>query len=383
MVSVTKPQPIKLTVSRRQRATPYTPRIEEHGVSAYSIVNRTILPKGFRKTVDEDYWHLRTHVQLWDVSCQRQIELRGQDAARLVQLMTPRDLRRAKVGQCLYAPLTDTNGGMVNDPIILKLAEDHFWLSIADSDVQLWAKGLAQGYGFKVAIREADVWPLAVQGPKADDLMSTVFGDVVRSIRFFRFKKLDFQGYPLVVARSGYSKQGGFEIYLDDWSLGLPLWDALWEAGLEFEVSPGSPNLIERVEGGLLSLGNEMTIDNNPLECGLAQYCQLDGSIDFIGREALQQIKTSGPERLIRGILFGGDRCPPCRAPWPVLVKDKAVGSVTTAIWSPRFGQNVSLGMIERGFWEAGQAVTVASSDRRLRSGVVVDLPFPEQVESL
>ncbi|MEM7029391.1 MAG: dimethylsulfoniopropionate demethylase, partial [Chloroflexota bacterium] len=206
----------KLTVSRRQRSTPYTPRIEALGVSAYSVVNRTILPKGFTRSVEEDYWHLRTHVQLWDVSCQRQIEIQGPDAARLVQLMTPRDLRQAKVGQCLYAPLVDAAGGLVNDPIILKHAPDRYWLSIADSDVGLWAKGLAQGYGFQATIKELDVSPLAVQGPKSDDLMSQVFGEVVRSIRFFRFKKLDFQGHALVVARSGYSKQGGFEIYLDD-----------------------------------------------------------------------------------------------------------------------------------------------------------------------
>jgi len=147
----------KLTVSRRQRATPYTPRIEALGVSAYSVVNRTILPKGFRRTVEEDYWHLREHVQLWDVSCQRQVALQGPDAAHLVQLMTPRDLRRAKVGQCLYAPLVDGAGGMINDPIILKLADDQYWLSIADSDVMLWAKGLVQGYGLDVKVGMPDV----------------------------------------------------------------------------------------------------------------------------------------------------------------------------------------------------------------------------------
>ena len=312
----------QLTISRRQRGTPYTPRIEELGVSAYSIVNRMILPKGFRQTVEEDYWHLRQHVQLWDVSTQRQIELRGPDAARLTQLMTPRDLRRAKVGQCFYAPLIDNNAGMINDPVILKLADDHFWLSIADSDVELWAKGLAQGYGMDVAIREADVWPMAVQGPKAEDLMAAVFGEAVRSIPFFRYKRLDFQGHPLLIARGGYSKQGGFEIYLDDWALGLPLWDALWAAGQPFHVLPGSPNLIERVEGGLLSLGNEMTRDNNPLECGMAKYCTLDGSIDFIGKEALLKIAAAGPKRMIRGVLFGGDRCPPAAHPWPVMVNE-------------------------------------------------------------
>ena len=378
--SQTEPQPVKLTVSRRQRATPYTKRVEELGVSAYSIVNRTILPKGFRRTVEEDYWHLRSHVQLWDVSCQRQVELRGPDAARLTQLMTPRDLRKAKVGQCLYAPLVDGNGGMINDPIILKLADDHFWLSIADADVKLWAKGLAQGYGFDVVIDEPDVSPLAVQGPKSDDLMSKVFGVEVRSIRFFRFKQLDFNGHPLVVARTGYSKQGGFEIYLDDSTLGLSLWDALWEAGLEFDVAPGSPNLIERVEGGLLSYGNEMTNENNPLECGMGQYCQLDGSLDFIGRDALMRINAEGPERMIRGILFGGDRCPPCAAPWPLRVDNVTVGSVTTAIWSPRFVQNVALGMMDRGYWQSGQSVTVESGDGQFRAGIVVDLPFPERV---
>ena len=369
----------QLTVSRRQRATPYTPRVEALGVSAYSIVNRTILPKGFRKTVEEDYWHLRTHVQLWDVGCQRQIQLQGPDAAKLVQLMTPRDLRQAKVGQCFYAPLVDANGGMINDPIILKLADDCFWLSIADSDVELWAKGLAQGYGLDMAISEEDVWPLAVQGPKADDLMRCVFGEQVGKIRFFRFKKLDFQGYPLLVARSGYSKQGGFEIYLDKPSLGLALWDALWEAGQSLNVSPGSPNLIERVEGGLLSFGNEMTNANNPLECGLEQYCQLDGSLDFIGKEALLRIKQDGIKRLMRGVLFGGDRCPPCREPWPVLVDGKQVGAVTTAIWSPRFERNVALGLIDRGYWEPGQSVVVDSLDGVMRSGKVVALPFPDE----
>ena len=366
----------RLTVSRRQRGTPYTKRVEALGVSAYSIVNRTILPKGFRRTVDEDYWHLRTHVQLWDVSCQRQVAIQGPDAARLVQLMTPRDLRKAKVGQCLYAPLIDNNAGMLNDPIILKLAEDHFWLSIADADVKLWAKGLAQGYGFAVDITEPDVSPLAVQGPKSDALMARVFGEAVRSLRFFRFARLGFQGRPLVVARSGYSKQGGFEIYLDDASLGLDLWDALWEAGQDLAVAPGAPNLIERVEGGLLSYGNEMTNENNPLECGLGRYCQLDGSIDYIGRAALQKIAEAGPERMIRGVLFGGDRCPPCRYPWPVRVGTRPAGQVTTAIWSPRFEQNVALGMINRGHWDAGTEVVVLSEDGVERAGKVVALPF-------
>ena len=366
----------KLLSSCRIRSTPYKAKIEALGVSGYSVVNHTILPKGFDRTVDEDYWHLKEHVQLWDVGCQRQVELKGTDAAKLAQLMTPRDLSTAVVGQCLYAPMVDEQGGMLNDPIILKLAEDQFWFSIADSDVLLWAKGLAVGFGLNVQINEPDVWPMAIQGPKSDDLAEVVFGSGVREISFFRFKMLAFQGHPLLVARSGFSKQGGFEIYLDRTDLAEPLWDALWEAGQTFNVAPGCPNLIERIEGGLLSYGNEMTRENNPLECGLDRYCQLDGSIQFIGFEALQKIKQQGPKQYIKGVLFNGDRCPPCSRPWLVTVNSEVVGKITSAIWSPHFEANVALGMIGRDFDKVGTEVSVKREDGSTRLGKIMDLPL-------
>ena len=366
----------ELLVSRRLRATPYTPRVEALGVSGYSVVNHTILPKGFHRSVAEDYWHLKRYVQLWDVGCQRQVELRGPDAARLAQWMTPRDLSGADIGQCLYAPMVDDAGGMLNDPIILKLAEDHFWLSIADSDVLLWAKGLALGRQLDVDIDEPDVWPLAVQGPKSDEVVARVFGEAVREVRFFRFAKYNFRDHSLIVARSGYSKQGGFEIYLDQPNLGPELWDALWEAGSAFNVAPGSPNLIERIEGGLLSYGNEMTREDNPLECGLGRYCQLDGSIDFIGREALQGIVRRGIKRAIRGVMFGGEPCSPCRHPWPLMVGEEQVGRITTAIWSPRFNQNIAMAMVDRDHWDTGTQIMVMSGDGAVRQGVITLLPI-------
>ncbi len=365
-----------LRESRRQRATPYTARVEALGVSGYSVVNHTILPKGFAKSMEDDYWHLKEHVQLWDVGCQRQVELQGLDAAHLTQLMTPRDLSKAEVGQCLYAPVVDDQGLMLNDPIILKLADDHFWLSIADSDLLLWAKGLAYGLNLDVAIGEPDVWPLAVQGPKSEDLMVEVFGDAVRDIRFFRFEKIDFHGHPLIISRSGYSKQDGFEIYLDQPALGVKLWDTLWDAGIARNVSPGYPNLIERVEAGLLSYGNEMTRANNPLECGLGRFCQLDGSIDFIGRKALQRIAQQGLKHLIRGVVFDGDPCPQCQSPWLLSADDKIIGEITTAAWSPGLEKNIALAMVDKGFWEPGTRLTVESSDGLSRNGVISKLPM-------
>ncbi len=368
----------KLSVSRRQRATPYTSRVEALGVTDYSVVNHTILPKGFGRSSAEDYWHLRSAVQLWDVGCQRQVEIRGRDAAWLTQYLTPRDLSAAEVGQCLYAPLIDAAAGMLNDPIILKLAEDRFWLSIADADILLWVRGLAHGLGVDVAIDEPDVWPLAVQGPRAEQLMRETFGDSLQALPFLRCVQVDFDQQPLLIARSGYSLQGGFEIYVDGFERGPAVWDALWSAGREFDLAPGSPNLIERIEGGLLSYGNEMTRDNNPLECNLDRFCRLDGTIDCIGLEALQQIAVTGPQRRIRGLRFDGDPCPPCQHPWSLRVGDLFAGQVTSATWSPRFEQNVALAMLERKYWDEGTEVWIDCGDGGMRRGVVCGLPMEE-----
>jgi dimethylsulfoniopropionate demethylase len=365
-----------LTVSGRTRRTPYSPRVESASVKGYTVYNHILLATSFR-SLEEDYWHLKQHVQLWDVGCEQQVEVWGPNAARLVQLMTPRDLSRSAVGQCLYAPLVDENGGMINDPVILKLAEDRYWLSIADSDVVLWAKGLAVGSGFDVSVKQPDVWPLAIQGPKADDLMASLFGDEVRSIRFFRFKTLAFRDHSLLVARSGFSKQGGFEIFLGEPSLGLELWDALWEAGRELEVRVGCPNLIERIEGGLLSYGNDMTRTNNPLECGLGRYCALDAPIEFIGRDALRRVGREGVRRLIRGLKFHGDSLPACVQPWPVRAGGAEIGSVTSAANSPSFKCGIALAMLDRVHWGPGKQVTV-ETPKGPRIATVTELPFAD-----
>jgi dimethylsulfoniopropionate demethylase len=365
-----------LNMSRRIRRTPYTDRVEQVGVRGYSVVNHMLLPKAFQPTVEEDYWHLRSHVQIWDVSCQRQVQIQGPHAARLVQWMTPRDIGKCAVGQCMYVPIVDDQAGLLNDPVMLKLAEDRYWLSIADSDLLLYAKGLAIGAGMDVRVDEPDVNTLAVQGPRAEDLMVDVFGLGIREVRFFRFGWFDFAGTRQLIARGGYSKPGGFEIYLDDSALAERLWDTVWAAGQKYQIAPGCPNIIDRVEAGLLSYGNEMTRENNPLEISLARYCSLDGSVDYIGRAALQAIAERGVQREIRGVLFDGGPCPTCAKPWPVMVGARKVGQVTTGIWSPRLERNIGLSLIERGFWEPGQRVEVLTVDGLVRPGELSALPF-------
>lgn len=365
-----------LIISRRNRRTPFTESVENMGVTDYSIVNHTLLPKSFGKPMEDDYWHLKENVQLWDVGCQRQVEIRGPDAAYLVQFMTPRDLRKMNIGQCFYLPLIDNYAGLLNDPILIKRGLDWFWFSIADSDVLFWAKGLAIGLGLNVEVSEPDVWPLAVQGPKAESLIADVFGNEHRETRYFEFKEANFYDRSLVIARTGYCKQGGYEIYLDKGSLGSKLWNVLWGAGGDMQISPGYPNLIERIESGLLSYGNEMTRENNPLEINLDRFCHLNGEIEYVGQSALELIAMKGPSKRVRGISMNIYPCPSCGEPWPVTVEGLKIGQITSAIWSPLLNKSIGLSLILKDYWNTGTSVSVAVPGHGNVDGVVQDLPF-------
>jgi dimethylsulfoniopropionate demethylase len=280
-----------------------------------------------------------------------------------MQLLTPRDLRPMMPGQCFYIPIVDETGGMLNDPVAVKLSEDRWWISIADSDLLYWVKGLAYGYRLDVLVDEPDISPLAVQGPRAEDLMAAVFGDSVRNIKFFRFAHLDFMGRDLVVARSGYSKQGGFEIYLEGSDFGMPLWNALMEAGRELDVHAGCPNLIERIESGLLSYGNDMTDDNTPHECGLGRFCNTQTAIGCIGRDALLRVAKEGPVKQIRAVTIGGKPVPPCTGYWSLMAGTKKVGHVSSAAWSPDFKANIAIGMVRMTHWDDGTELTIETPD--------------------
>jgi dimethylsulfoniopropionate demethylase len=258
---------------------------------------------------------------------------------------------------------------MLNDPVAVKLAVDHYWLSLADGDLLQWALGLAVGLDLDVEIDEPDVSPLGVQGPKADALMERVFGPAVRDIRFFRYKMLPFQGRDMLVARSGWSKQGGYEIYVDGSEYGMPLWDALFAAGQDLNVRAGCPNQIERIESGLLSFGSDMRRENTPYECGLGKFC--NSPEPYIGRAALADQATNGPGRMIRAVEIEGE-IGMCADAWPVLADGRKVGQVASAIWSPEFQTNVAIGMIDRSHWDGGTKVEVETS-HGMRPAVVRD----------
>ena len=365
-----------LNMSRRIRRTPYTEKVIEAGVSGFTVVNHMLLPKAFKASVEEDYWHLSKNTQIWDVSCQRQVQIEGYDAAKLVQLMSPRSIKNMPIGKCFYYPVIDENAGMINDPVLLKLSENKFWISVADSDVLLWAKGIAVGANLKVKIIEPDVYPLAIQGPKSEELMVSLFGEKIKSLKYFHFSFFEFKGTKQLIARSGYSKQDGFEIYLEGFNLGSKLWQTIWDAGKKFNITPGCPNLIDRIEAGLLSYGNEFTLENNPYECDFDVYLK-DMSHDFIGKEALLKIKENGIDKKIKGVTFDGSPTPQCSIPFPVYSNNRLqIGNITSGIYSPFLKTNIGLSMIDKDYWNDGQEVIVLTPDSLERKGKVCSIPF-------
>jgi len=361
-----------LSLSRRLRKSPYEAR-SHIGATAASVYNHVVLPTAYT-SLEEDYWHLREHVQIWDVACQVQVEIRGPDALALVEYLTPRDLSKIVPGQCLYAPLIDENAGIVNDPIILCLAPDHFWLSISDSDVLLWVKGLASGKGFNVAVRDPNVFPASIQGPKSDALLSRLIDSPSEDIRFFRFIEAQIGGIDLVIARTGWSGQGGFEFYLSDPARGLELWDTIVAAADGLNLRPGCPNLIDRIETGLLSHGNDMTLQNNPIEAGIDRFFTLGKNSPYLGREALETIARTGPSQRLVKLTVPGSGITNPRDTYPMAIPGSERGGCVTSIcYSPRMNCHVGLGYAPANACAPGTRISISSNAGEAEGQIVDD----------
>ena len=360
--------------SRRLRGTPYTSRIEKQGVTAYTIYNHMLLPAAFG-SLEDSYHHLKEHVQVWDVAAERQVEITGKDAAKLVQLMTCRDLSKSKDGRCYYCPIIDDNAGLINDPVVLRINENKWWISIADTDVILFAKGLAIGNKFDVKIIEPKVDIMAVQGPKSFQLMEKVFGEQITKLKFFGFDYFEFGGAKHLIAQSGWSKQGGYEVYVQNTEAGLKLYDHLFEIGKEFNIKPGCPNLIERIESGLLSHGNDMDNGDNPYECGFDKYVNLDSDIIFLGKEKLKKIKSEGIKRKLMGVKLDLDKISLTGSLDLTDDNNKIIGELRSACYSPHFKKVIGIAMMKKSHWNIDQNVK-ASINGDICSGKVCDLPF-------
>ena len=366
------------------RRSPFFAATEKWGATGYSVYNHMYIPRDFGDPI-ENFWNLIRTAILCDVAVERQVEIIGPDAARFVQYMTPRNLTKMAVGQAKYILITDQLGGIINDPVLLKLADNHFWISIGDSDVLLWARGLAANAGMDVTIREPDVSPLQLQGPNSRKIVRRVFGDAIAELKYYWFAETELNGIPLLVSRTGWSSELGFEIFLRDGSRGTELWEIIMTAGADFDLRPGHTSSIRRIEGCMLSYHADMDIETNPFELRLDRLVDLEIEADFVGKAALRQIKAEGVGRIQIGIVIEGN---PLDSPnnefWPLSVDGQQVGKVTSAIYSPRLKKNIALCMIETGISDIGQQVEVIMSDQdQQRQATIVPIPFHDPKKSI
>lgn len=364
----------QIALGPRERKSPFFDSAVAEGVTHMTIYNQMFMPVSYGDTVAE-YNRLLEGVAMWDVAAERQVEITGPEAEKLVRYLTPRDLKDCPIGRGKYVPLCDHDGRLLNDPVLLRLEENKFWLSIADSDVLLWVRAIAREGGYDVNVREPDVSPLAIQGPKAVDVVADMFGDWIRDLKYFWFKETELDGIPVVVARSGWSKQGGYELYLCDGTRGKALWDKVKQAGAPYDIGPGAPNYIERVESGLLSYGADTHPDSSPFEVGLDKMIDLDREDDFIGKQALRRIAEDGPARKLVGIVFDGDPVTFNEHPWTARVDGNIAGTIRAVCHSPRIQSNIGLALLETRFSELGTKVEFKGEGRKFK-GEVVEQPL-------
>lgn len=365
----------------RLRRTPFFEATQRHGAKAYTVYNHMLFPICF-DDLEAEYWHLINHVTLWDVSVERQVEITGPDAFAFTDMLTPRDLSRCAVGQGKYVVITAEDGGIINDPVLLRLGENHFWLALADSDVLLWARGVALKSGLKVQITEPDVSPLQIQGPKAKAVVQTLFGDGVLKLGYYWFMDTALDGIPVVVTRTGWTGEVGYEIYLRDGSRGDDLWERVMAAGKPHDIRPTGPSDIRRIEAGILNWGADMTLENNVYELGLERLVDENKSGDYIGRDALRRIKAGGVARQLVGVEIGGDPIEFNTTKWPVRAGGAVVGHVTSAIHSPRLKRNIAYAWVPVAHASLGTRLAVAAPGGE-RPATVVAKPFVDPEKAI
>lgn len=366
----------------RLRRSPFYEAEQRHGPKGYTVYNHTLFPIRYDE-LEAEYWHLLNNVTVWDVAVERQVEITGPDAFRFTNMLTPRDLSKCAVGQGKYVLITAPDGGIVNDPVLMRLGENHFWLALADSDVLLYATGLAAHLGMDVQLGEPDVSPLQIQGPKSKDVVRELFGEQALGLKYYWFLETDLDGIPVVLTRTGWTGEVGFEIYLRDGSRGTELWERIMSAGLPYDIRPTGPSDIRRVEAGILNYGADMTLENNPYQVGLERLVDTAKQQDYMGKEALARIAAEGVHRKLVGVEIEGDRIPFNDRKWPVRDQDgEPVGKVTSALYSPRLEKNIGYAWVPISRADLGTKLTV-ETPMGDAVATVVAMPFIDPTKEI
>ncbi len=365
----------------RLRRSPFFEAEQRYGPRGYTVYNHTLFPINF-DDFEAEYWHLLEHVTLWDVAVERNIEVTGPDGFRFAQLLTCRDLSQCAVGQGKYVLITAPDGGILNDPVMLRLDEDRFWFALADSDVLFYAKGLAARANMDVEIRELDVAPLQIQGPKSKDVVRELFGPAVLDLKYYWFTRTDVDGIPVIVTRTGWTSEVGYEVYLLDSMRGTDLWERIMEAGRPYEIRPTGPSDIRRVEGGIFNWGADFDYHDNPYEMGLERLVDLEMEADFMGKEALRRISQEGVSRRIVGVELEGEPLDFNAVKWPVRIDGSEVGRITSALWSPRLRKNIGYAWVPVEYSGLGTGL-LAETAAGPRRATVSRMPFVDPLKAI
>ena len=357
------------------RKSPFFESTLKWGARGFSVYNHMYIPRDFGDP-EQNFWNLINHAILCDVAVERQVQIKGPDAKSFVQMMCPRDLSRMQIGQCKYIVLTNQYGGVINDPILLKLDEDCYWFSVADSDVLLWAQGLAANGKYKIEISEPDVSPLQLQGPKSQQIMVRIFGDQILDLKYYWFNYFKLNNIDVIISRTGWSSEFGYEIYLLNHKMGNELYESIMEIGTRYGLKAGHTSTIRRIEGGMLSYHADMNSGTNPFEVKLNRLIEIEGEFDFIGKAALKKINSNGVKRKLVGLSIEGE---PLKSPntsfWNVMDNKEKVGQITSAVYSPRLKKNIALALVDINYDQLKTKLTIEINGQ-LREVTVVETPF-------
>ena len=364
------------------RKSPFFDATVRWGAQGFSVYNHMYIPRDFGDP-EQNFWNLLNDAILCDVAVERQVQIKGPDASKFVQMMSPRDLSNMQVGQCKYVILTNQFGGVLNDPVLLRVKEDCYWFSLADSDVLFWALGLASNGDYDVEITEPDVSPLQLQGPKSRDIMIKLFGDEIKDLKYYWFKNLKLGDINLLVSRTGWSSELGYEIFLLNTEEGDEVYETIMQEGKGMGLHAGHTSTIRRIEGGMLSYHSDMNIDTNLLELGMDRLIDLDNDFDFIGKKALQKIAKDGVKNMQVGLVIHDDPMPgPNTKYWNIYNNKSMVGKVTSAVYSPRLKKNIALAMVDINSSVIGTKLTV-KKDNNVVDAEVVEKPFYDPKKSI
>lgn len=360
------------------RRSPFFEATLRHGCKAYDIYNHMYLPAYYDDPITE-YWALLNGVTLWDVGVERVVEISGPDGFELANLLTCRDLTKCAVGQGKYALIVAPDGGIVNDPVLLRRDENTFWLCLADSDVHLYAMGVAEGRGLNASVSLPEVYPVQIQGPKAKAVLGELLpgSSGLAELRYYWTLDTEIDGIEVVISRTGWTAEAGYEVYLRDAARGDDLWEAIMEAGRPYDIRPIAPCEARRIEAGIFNYNSDMTLENNPFELSGLERLVEEQESDYIGKAALEAIRARGVTRKLVGIEVSGEPLAfEISRHLPALHDGARVGHVTDLVWSPRLEKNIGYVWLPLELSKPGTPIEIEGSQGELTSGMTASIPF-------